>query len=267
MLLSSRSATGVRDRGGSAPHISSSFFAPSRAIQDFVNHPPLPRSPFSPAPLSLSPPLPWLCTRRRESPDSESPFPGPGLFARFPGPCRSYPAPPNPTCPEGHAQASSLRSRKILPSALGRAHTHPGVPSSPQGALSPASAAPPSSPARASRARRQHAPPGHQARTRRASWGRGLWPKLCSLTVFFLATIFSSFLAILSSSSSWPMLAHDARRGEGRRGCGRRKGRGRAQPRGAPNPHDTHACGGRGSPPTPLSARPPLDRRGRGDVH
>lgn len=54
--------------------------------------------------------------------------------------------------------------------------------------------------------------------TRRASRGRGLWPELCRLTVFFLATIFSSFLAILRSSSSWPMVARDARRGEGRKG-------------------------------------------------
>lgn len=37
-------------------------------------------------------------------------------------------------------------------------------------------------------------------------------------SVFFLATIFSSFLAILRSSSSWPMVARDARRGEGRKG-------------------------------------------------
>lgn len=55
----------------------------------------------------------------------------------------------------------------------------------------------------------------HQARgwPSRASVARGLRCKLCSLTVFFRATIFSSFLAILSSSSSKPMLVHDARWG------------------------------------------------------
>lgn len=66
-------------------------------------------------------------------------------------------------------------------------------------------------PARSLRAQGRHA---HQARgwPSRASVARGLRCKLCSLTVFFRATIFSSFLAILSSSSSRPMLVLDVRR-------------------------------------------------------
>lgn len=117
------------------------------------------------------------------------------------------------------------------------------------------------------------APPGLPASTsprdtracpRRASRGRRLWPKLCSLTVFFLATIFSSFLAILSSSSSWPMLAHDARRGEGRRDSSRASGTGGAeaegvQPARAANTHHTHTPGEGGAPPpgSPLARLPP----------
>ena len=62
-------------------------------------------------------------------------------------------------------------------------------------------------------ARAPGTPRGSHAPRLPRSGERGLQPELCSLTVFFLATIFSSFLAILSSSSSWPMLARDARRG------------------------------------------------------
>ena len=60
-------------------------------------------------------------------------------------------------------------------------------------------------------ARAPGTPRGSHAPRLPRSGERGLQPELCSLTVFFLATIFSSFLAILSSSSSWPMLARDAR--------------------------------------------------------
>lgn len=52
---------------------------------------------------------------------------------------------------------------------------------------------------------------------------QGLRCKLGSLTVFFRATIFSSFLAILSSSSSRPMLAHDAPEGLGAQGSSERQ--------------------------------------------
>lgn len=85
----------------------------------------------------------------------------------------------------------------------------------------------------------------------------------------FLATIFSSFLAILSSSSSRPMLAHDALPADqGRRGSSRASGAGGAeeeeeeegvQPARDANTRGTHVWRGRGPP-----LRPPACEAGEG---
>lgn len=161
-----------------------------------------------------------------------------------------------------------LRGRAIpTPGAPSHTHAHSEVPSSPR-APSPAPAKLPSGPGSCA-----HLPGAQPARSpgtlRLISAaprlrGRTPWPKLCSLTVFFLATIFSSFLAILRSSSSWPMLAHDAPRRDGRWGSGRASGAGGAEAEGAQhardaNTHDTHAWRGRGPPP-----RPPASDVGEG---
>lgn len=157
-------------------------------------------------------------------------------------------------------------ARTTLPSALGPAHAHPVDPSSPQGALRRAPAAPPSGPGV------PHAPPGRRASTRprdsrlarAAPPGGGGWPEPCSLTVFFLATIFSSFLAIRSSSASRPMLARDARPARGAGAAGGAKAEG-ARRRG-PQTHTTHTPAGAGlSPPhTPLG--PPASQPQGGGV-
>lgn len=134
--------------------------------------------------------------------------------------------------------------------------------------------------ARVSRTRHLGARPARTPGNSGAGLGRGQWPELCSLTVFFLVTIFCSFLAIRSSSSSAPMSAHqDARLGCGAQGPAAGLGGQEAQRqrRDAPLPRDphnthphahmhihtqTHARRRRGSPAHPLAASPPPDGGG-----
>lgn len=179
----------------------------------------------------------------------------------------AFPGPLGPVRPEVHAQASSSGPNSAHPGHPRAMHTPPRrCPAVPKGRGSlprGASLGTGPSPARLL-APRQLASPASRARTR--------WPKRRSLTVLFLATIFSSFLAILSSSSSRPMLAHDARRTRGAGAAAGPRGAGGAEeeeagrrrrracsPRGTQT-HAAHTSGGGGVPPP----RPRASEAGEG---
>ena len=196
----------------------------------FSGHPGVLPTPISGSPFPRSPMLPpGFCTRRvqrlRKSFSSSClPF--------FPGPPTTYAQPTRgpPTLQvqtDVHKKPSGLQGLARCSPTRRLPHLTPGATHTP---TLRCQSSPPGRGARPSRASLGspspwRAPPGRLASTRprdssgshapllSRGGGRGLQPELCSLTVFFLATIFSSFLAIFSSSSSWPMLARDARRG------------------------------------------------------